>query len=149
MWGAMLRGENELTRTEIYQVSDRYQWKLFSAAKDCGLEDALARFWRISVNSERPRLPPSISRRKPGSASRHKRWLFLALSKREAEGKPIGSQGFRGQRDRGRGSLRPERFRDHCRLACPRQLSEPARSCGAAFGPPILFGNDSGARLVE
>jgi hypothetical protein len=39
-----LRDDNELSRKEIYQVSDRYQWKLFSAAKDCGLADALTRF---------------------------------------------------------------------------------------------------------
>ena len=39
-----MRDDNELSRKEIYQVSDRYQWKLFSAAKDCGLADALTRF---------------------------------------------------------------------------------------------------------
>lgn len=44
LWDAMLRGENELTRKEIYQVSDRYQWKLFSAARDRGLAAALTRF---------------------------------------------------------------------------------------------------------
>jgi hypothetical protein len=44
LWDAMLRGENELARKEVYQVSDRYQSKLFSAAKDCGLTDALTRF---------------------------------------------------------------------------------------------------------
>ena len=44
LWDAALRDDNELSRKEIYQVSDRYQWKLFSAAKDCGLADALTRF---------------------------------------------------------------------------------------------------------
>jgi hypothetical protein len=48
LWDAALRGENELSRKEIYQVSDRYQWKLFSAAKDCGLADALTRFRKAS-----------------------------------------------------------------------------------------------------
>lgn len=49
LWDALLRGDDgELTRKEIYQVSDRYQWKLFSAAKDCGLADALRRFRKAS-----------------------------------------------------------------------------------------------------
>jgi hypothetical protein len=48
LWDAMLRGESELTRTEIYQVSDRYQWKLISAARDSGLADAVTRFRQAS-----------------------------------------------------------------------------------------------------
>ena len=44
----MLRGENELMRTEIYQVSDRYQWKLILAARDSGLADAVTRFRKAS-----------------------------------------------------------------------------------------------------
>jgi hypothetical protein len=45
LWDAAVSDDgSELTRKEIYQVSERYQWKLFSAAKDCGLADALTRF---------------------------------------------------------------------------------------------------------
>jgi hypothetical protein len=33
LWDAMLRGENELMRKEIYQVSDRYQWSCFRRPK--------------------------------------------------------------------------------------------------------------------
>ena len=35
-------------RTEIYQVSDRYQWKLISAARNSGLADAVTRFRNAS-----------------------------------------------------------------------------------------------------
>jgi len=45
---AIVRGESELTRKEIYQVSDRFQWKFFSAAGDCGLADALTRYRKAS-----------------------------------------------------------------------------------------------------
>ena len=45
LWDAVARGDDrEFTRREIYQISDRFQWKFFSAADDCGLADALRRF---------------------------------------------------------------------------------------------------------
>ena len=48
LWDAFCRAESELMRTDIYQVSDRYQWKLISAARDSGLADAVTRFRNAS-----------------------------------------------------------------------------------------------------
>jgi len=44
MRNSIYRRENKFTREITYQVSERYQRKLITAAHDCGLADALTRF---------------------------------------------------------------------------------------------------------
>jgi hypothetical protein len=44
MRDSIYRRENKFTREITYQVSERYQRKLITAAHDCGLADALTRF---------------------------------------------------------------------------------------------------------
>jgi hypothetical protein len=71
---AFLRPEKEeLTRKELYQVSERFQWKLIWAARDCGLADALMRFRKAGYELRRSLRRPSILSRRRALESWRKR----------------------------------------------------------------------------
>jgi hypothetical protein len=73
--------EGEVTRKVLYQVSERFQWKLICAARDCGLYDALTCFRKAGHELRRSLRRPSILSRRRALESWRKRSMARSKPK--------------------------------------------------------------------